>query len=161
MQRVAVEAVVNTSIGSVSIINTHLAFHDSSETQQQLERLYHLELERTEHHRQPKLIGIGTYQQGYPAAARMLCGDFNFLPNSSHYRYQTEKYWIDAWHHTHRRRAHLPTCGIFDFKQWPEGGHCRDYFWLSQELQGQKIRVDVDTATSLSDHQPVTLEISI
>ena len=43
MQRVAVEAVIDSKIGPISIINTHLAYHDDAENQQQLEHLNHLE----------------------------------------------------------------------------------------------------------------------
>ena len=46
MPRVAVETVINSQIGPVSIINTHLAYHDSNERQQQLERLKLLDRER-------------------------------------------------------------------------------------------------------------------
>ncbi len=161
MQRVAVEAVVDSKFGPLSIINTHLAFHDSNETQLQLERLYHLEKERGAQHRSPKLVDIGTYQNGYLACARIMCGDFNLAPDSSHYQYQIQKKWIDAWCHRHGDKDRLPTCGIFDSKQWPEGAHCRDYFWLSREFEFSELKIDVDTGTDLSDHQPVILELSI
>ena len=84
MQRIAVETVIDSKIGPVSIINTHLAFHDDSENQQQVAHLNHLEQERAAHHREPKQIGRGTYQEGFLASARMLCGDFtsHLIPRS-------------------------------------------------------------------------------
>jgi endonuclease/exonuclease/phosphatase family metal-dependent hydrolase len=165
MQRIAVETLVDSAMGPVSILNTHLAFHDDAENQQQVEYLNHLEQERIAHHREPKQAGTGTYQAGSLASARMLCGDFNFTPDSPQYRYQLDMNWVDAWKLNQADEAHPPTCGLFDAAQWPQGGHCRDFFWLSTELQSQQLEISanisVDTHSKLSDHQPVMLEISI
>ena len=161
MQRIAVETVVESTMGPVSILNTHLAFHDDAENQQQVEYLNHLEQERIAHHREPKRVDNGTYQAGFLASARMLCGDFNFTPDTPQYGYQVDWNWMDAWQMHNGAEAHPPTCGIFDAVQWPQGGHCRDFFWLSPELQSPHVEISVDTDTNLSDHQPVMLEISI
>jgi endonuclease/exonuclease/phosphatase family metal-dependent hydrolase len=161
MPRIAVETVANSSEGPVSIVNTHLAFHDEVENQQQVKHLNRLEQERSAHQREPKQIGSGTYQAGFPPVARMLCGDFNFTPETPQYRYQLDMGWVDAWQLSHGDEAYQPTCGIFDAAQWPQGGHCRDFFWISPELQSLQIEISVDTDTNLSDHQPVMLEISI
>ncbi|MCP4768948.1 MAG: hypothetical protein GY875_22140 [Gammaproteobacteria bacterium] len=161
MQRIAVETVVDSTMGPISILNTHLAFHDNAENQQQVEHLNHLEQERTAHQREPKRVGTGTYQAGFPASARMLCGDFNFTPDTPQYRYQLDMNWADAWKLNKSDETHPPTCGIFDAAQWPQGRHCRDFFWLSPELQSLQFKISVDTDTNLSDHQPVMLEISI
>jgi endonuclease/exonuclease/phosphatase family metal-dependent hydrolase len=161
MQRVAVETVVDSGMGPISIINTHLAYHDDAENQQQLEHLNHLEQERTAHQREPKRPGIGTYQAKFLAAARILCGDFNFTPDTSQYRFQHEANWGDAFTLRNDGAAHPPTCGIYDAAQWPQGEHCRDFFWLSPELQSLQFKINVDTDSKLSDHQPVMLEISI
>ena len=161
MQRIAIETEVTSSIGPLSIINTHLAFHDSNEAQQQLEHLTRLEQERLAQQQFPKSVGPGCYKQGFPASARVLCGDFNFDPGSSHYQYQTANGWSDAQTQSCPEQPHPPTCGIFDTEQWPQGEHCRDYFWLSNELASHKVDVHVDSKTNLSDHQPVVLEIDI
>ncbi len=161
MQRVAIETVVDSKIGPISIINTHLAFHDDAENQQQIEHLCHLEQERVAHHQEPKQVGIGTYQEAFLPSARILCGDFNFTVDSWQHRYQLDANWIDAWQKCNGDVVHPPTCGIFDAVQWPQGEHCRDFFWLSPELESLQVGISVDTETSLSDHQPVILEISI
>ncbi|MFT7672581.1 MAG: endonuclease/exonuclease/phosphatase family metal-dependent hydrolase [Gammaproteobacteria bacterium] len=161
MQRVSVETVIDSKIGGVSIINSHLAFHDENENRQQVERLNWLEQERFANQIDPKQIGIGTYQEGFPATARILCGDFNFTPDKSQYRHQLDMNWVDAWQMCNGEAKHLPTCGIFDPVQWPQGGHCRDFFWLSRELKFVGVDISVDIETNLSDHQPVILEISI
>jgi len=161
MQRVAVEVVVDSIIGPVSVINAHLAFHDDTENQQQIAHLNHLEQERAANHSEPKQVGPGIYQAGFPAAARMLCGDFNFTPETPQYRYQLDMNWADAWKLSQGDTMHPPTCGISDAAQWPQGEHCRDFFWLSPELQSLQLKISVDIDTKLSDHQPVMLEISI
>ena len=161
MPRVAVETIVNREFGQISIINTHLAYHDSSERQQQLERLKLLEQERKNQILYPKKHDAGVYQVGSRPVARILCGDFNFGIDFPEYEYQIENQWLDAWTVSNKNMAHTPTCGLFDHKQWPQGPHCRDYFWLSNELATVKMNMDVDTVTPLSDHQPIVLEINI
>jgi len=161
MPRVAVETVVSSNIGPLSIINTHLAYHDDSERQQQLERINLLERERKAQRLHPKKNDNGAYQIGPASLARILCGDFNFEIKDSEYEYQTNNQWIDAWVTSNMGEVHSPTCGIFDLLQWPQGAHCRDYFWLSNELSAIKFNMQVDTDTALSDHQPIMLEIEI
>ena len=160
MPRVAIEACVNSNLGPLSIINTHLAYHDSNEAQLQVEHLYALEVERLAHIQSPKGQGPGCFQTGHVPSARILCGDFNFDPQGTHYQYQVNSDWIDSWQHSLPNKAQPPTCGIFDRDQWPQGGHCRDYFWLSHELTTHSINVNVDQTTDLSDHQPIILEIN-
>lgn len=161
MPRVAIETCINSSIGYLSIINTHLAFHDANENQRQIEHISYLEKERLAQHKSPKDPGPGSYQSGYLASARIICGDFNFEPESSHYQYQISSGWRDAQKQCNPETLHQPTCGIYDTAQWPQGVHCRDYFWLSQELGNHKVHVTVDSTTDLSDHQPIILEINI
>jgi endonuclease/exonuclease/phosphatase family metal-dependent hydrolase len=66
---------------------------------------------------------------------------------------------VDCWSLFHGERPHDPTCGIFDRKQWPEGPHCRDFFFVSEELSSRINNVRVDCETAASDHQPVSLSI--
>lgn len=161
MARVAVEVCIDSKIGPLSIVNTHLAYHDINESQLQLEHLARLEQERVAHHQFPKNSASGCYQTGFHASARILCGDFNLEPNSSHYEYQVTNGWNDAWKRGSPDKPYPPTCGVFDILQWPQGPHCRDYFWLSNELVSTNIKVIADGNTSLSDHQPIILEIDI
>ncbi len=159
--RVAIETIVASKIGPLSIVNTHLAYHDSNETQLQLIHLNQLELERIAHLKSPKTLGPGCFQAGFSGAARLLCGDFNFEPESSHYEYQINQNWIDSWKLVCADKPQPWTCGIFDKQQWQQGPHCRDYFWLSSELASTDIKVSVDTSTDLSDHQPIIIEIDL
>ncbi len=161
MPRVAIDTCIDSSIGPLSIINTHLAFHDSNEVQQQLGHLQAIEQDRLAHLQYPKAAGPGSFQEGYLASARILCGDFNFAPEFPHYQYQLNSGWIDTWKLCCPDAPQPSTCGIFDQVQWAQGGHCRDYFWLSKELASRKVGASVDSDTDLSDHQPIILEINI
>ena len=161
MPRVAIDTCIDSSIGPLSIINTHLAFHDRNETQLQIEHLTRLEQERFAQHQSPKAAGPGCFHTGYLASARILSGDLNFDPESIHYQYQKDHGWIDAWQHSSLNQPHPTTCGLFDAVQWPQGGHCRDYFWLSQDFASFEINANADSTASLSDHQPIILEIDV
>lgn len=161
MPRVAVETVVYSEMGPLSIINTHLAYHDSHERQQQLERLWELDQERKSQILYPKKYDRGSYQKGPLPVARILCGDFNFGLDFPEYNYQVNHEWLDAWAASGENQPHPPTCGVFDAEQWPQGPHCRDFFWLSSELEARRFTMKTDTETALSDHQPITLEIDI
>lgn len=151
---------VETLIGgtqSIRIFNTHLAYHDTAERHAQL--TYLSDLARQD--RLPtRAKGQGIYAQPYPAKATLLCGDLNLVSRSDQYHWLTQQGWQDAFQQCFPGQASLPTCGVHDPEQWPEGPHCRDYIWL-QSLQAATFTVD--TQTPLSDHQPliVTLEPSV
>ena len=161
MPRVAVEAVVNSTIGPLSVINTHLAYHDGYERKQQLERLNLIDHERKNQILYPKKSDTGAYQKGPLPVARVLCGDFNFGIEYPEHALLVDSGWIDAWAASNTGKLHSPTCGLFDHRQWPQGPHCRDFFWLSNELESPRLEMEVDTETRLSDHQPIVLEIDI
>lgn len=43
--------------------------------------------------------------------------------------------------------------------QWPQGPHCRDFIFVSAGLARQVRRIEVDTETLASDHQPIMVEL--
>ncbi len=99
-----------------------------------------------------------------PSAA-VLCGDFNFRVQDAEYAVITS--FVDAqtprledsWRIVHGDRPHDPTCGIFDANQWPEGPHCRDFFFASEDIASHIKGLRVDAQTAASDHQPLSLSI--
>lgn len=161
MQRTAIETVIGSRIGDLSVINNHLAFHDPNENLRQVERLCELEQERVGRLDGPGEIVDGCYRQLHLPTARILCGDFNFGLKGKQYRYLLDNGWHDAWKCVYNDEPHAPTCGVFDREQWPEGPHCRDFFWLSENLAQVEMTLGVDTGTSLSDHQPVLIELDL
>jgi exonuclease III len=48
---------------------------------------------------------------------------------------------------------------LHDVKQWPDGPHCRDFFFITNDLVDTVQKIEVNTETAASDHQPVWLEL--
>jgi endonuclease/exonuclease/phosphatase family metal-dependent hydrolase len=44
--------------------------------------------------------------------------------------------------------------------QWPDGADCRDFVFVTEDLVDRVCRMEVDEATTASDHQPVFVEIA-
>ena len=65
----------------------------------------------------------------------------------------------DAWTTAKPNQVHAPTCGIYDHEQWAEGPHCRDFFFVCEELADCIEDIFVDTETRASDHQPIVLTL--
>ena len=63
----------------------------------------------------------------------------------------------DAWLIAYPDQDHKPTCGIFDRKSWPEGPHCRDFFFVAGDCAQEIESIDVDVETDASDHQPLKI----
>ena len=97
----------------------------------------------------------------------IICGDFNFTPDSELYKQMTAPIpgktpdLIDAWNTAHPDASRVPTSGVFDHKQWKKGPHCRDYFFLSQNLSQRIQEVSVNVKTDASDHQPIRLILEV
>ena len=65
----------------------------------------------------------------------------------------------DAWTSLYPDRPHAPTCGIFDREQWPQGPHCRDFFFAAGPLAGAIRNLAVNLESDASDHQPLCLDL--
>lgn len=160
MARCCIETVIDAEPAPIRIFNTHLAYHSAEERLLQVsyfcDRLKWLLAAIAD----PPLTGYGPYQNRYATPDCMLCGDLNFVPFGPEYQLLKQAGWIDAIPSTRGNCGHLPTCGIHDRKTWPEGPHCRDYFWLAPGLAETELRLQVDTDCTFSDHQPLVLELT-
>ncbi len=168
MPRQATEIIIETSRRPLRITTTHLEFHSIT---QRLAQMRHLR----------DLFKDVVYNQDYQAdslpddpyaavmrpAASILCGDFNAVPGDEEHRALTAPlkgstdHYIDAWPKVHGIKEHAATCGIFDHQQWPEGAHCRDYFFVSSALVPELDTIVVQSQTNASDHQPVALTLKL
>ncbi len=164
MLRQATEVVVEDTRGPLRILTTHLEYHSETQRQAQAWRLRDLQAEVVANARAPgTLPPDGPYAAHPRPAGCLICGDFNIEPDDGVYRRMVEALggdtpaFEDAWRHHHGARPHDPTCGVFDHRQWPQGGHCRDYFFVTPDIAGRIEGVSVDTMTDASDHQPVRL----
>jgi len=160
MPREALEILVKYRGDPLRIITTHLEYFAIEQRQAQLQYLLRYQQECCERFRKPSPSGTGSYIAPPETDRTIICGDFNMEVNADHYKYFIENSgFVDAWNVVHDNIPHSPTCGIYDHEQWPNGEHCRDFFFLSPTLSTFANGLVVDTDTQASDHQPVRLTL--
>ena len=164
MSRQTTEIVLSTDSGALRLMNTHLEFFSEKQQLAQVQRIRELHEEACAQTREAGLDFPNTpFAQIQRPENMVICGDFNFVPESASYRLITSAFpedvpdLVDAWDVVHPENDRSPTCGIFDHKQWKKGPHCRDYFFISQNLSPQVNQVSVNTETAASDHQPIRI----
>ena len=164
MSRQTTEIVLSTDSGALRLMNTHLEFFSEKQQLAQVHRIRELHEEACAQTREAGLDFPNTPFASIQRPENMvICGDFNFVPESASYRLITSAYpedvpdLVDAWDVVHPENNRSPTCGIFDHKQWKKGPHCRDYFFISENLSPQVNQVSVNTETAASDHQPIRI----
>ncbi|MEX0693072.1 MAG: endonuclease/exonuclease/phosphatase family protein [Rhodospirillales bacterium] len=164
MPRQALEIVVADHDKPFRVTATHLEYHSARQRMAQVERLRTIQTEITENSayadHAPK---SGPYAAIARPASGILCGDFNSAPDDPVYNHMisvgdgADSGYQDAWRRVMGTTPHAPTCGIYDHRQWPEGAHCRDFMFVTDDLAGTINRIQVDEMTAASDHQPVLL----
>ncbi len=164
MARQAIETTVETARGPLRVMNTHLEFHSANQRLAQVGRLraVHAEIVANAEHR-PAFDAAGPYRELQRPSDCVLCGDFNMEVGSTEYSILINGTgdigFRDAWCCCHLERDHEPTCGIYDLEQWPQGAHCRDFFFVTESVAEQIASVAVNTETDASDHQPLMLTL--
>ncbi|MEW5879104.1 MAG: endonuclease/exonuclease/phosphatase family protein [Pseudomonadota bacterium] len=157
MQRQAVEVVVETRAGPLRVVTTHLEYYSSVHRAAQIERLRALQSEVADNESHPPKAAASPYDAVPRPASLVLCGDLNFLPREPEYEMLFAPPLLDAWRVARGAEPHPPSTGLYDRRQWPMGGHCRDYFAVTADVARRVAEVTVDTATDASDHQPLRL----
>lgn len=167
MTRQALEIVVAADNGPVRITTTHLEYHSEHQRLAQAERLHDIQAEAAHIHdtnNDDAAPSAGPYARIARPGKSLLCGDFNSLPHDPVYKTLTSANegfsgYLDAWGLAHPNQPHAATCGLFDSRQWPEGPHCRDFFFLTEDLKSAVCDFQVNMETAASDHQPVLLAL--
>jgi endonuclease/exonuclease/phosphatase family metal-dependent hydrolase len=159
MQRQAIEVVVETRGGPLRVVTTHLEYYSDAHRAAQIERLRALQSAVAENEARPPKAGPSPYDPTPRPAALVLCGDLNLLPDDAQYALLFAPPFLDVWRHVRGGEPHPPTTGLFDRRQWPLGGHCRDYFAVTADVARRIAAIEVDLATDASDHQPLRLEL--
>jgi len=161
MPRTAIEVIVDSGNDKVRVLTTHLEYFSRLQCKAQCRALYTILDDASQRAQHPlrqtgKILLANVPQTGLGVA----CGDFNLEPSSEEYRLLTasddKPLLFDAWAEV-SDQPHLPTCGIHDHKQWPQGAHCRDFFFVTEPLKPRVKSVTVDVDTDASDHQPIKL----
>lgn len=163
MPRQLVEVSVETADRSLRVMTTHLEYHSETQRISQCQRILDIQQEITAIENAPPNCDVsGPYMPLDRGESCVICGDFNFLPDSNEYQLftdtsQPESMLLDAWRVISSDQAQPPTSGIFDHAQWPEGAHCRDYMFITSDLSDDIDDFQVNTTTDASDHQPLLL----
>ncbi|MEK7821066.1 MAG: endonuclease/exonuclease/phosphatase family protein [Pseudomonadota bacterium] len=167
MPRAAVEATVETPEGPLRIVTMHLEYHSARQRAAQIARVRALHAEVAVNAATPPLDpGQGIYAAPVRPASAVLCGDLNLLPGDSEYAALFAPFddgtppLKDAWRVARADEPHPPSCGLFDRAQWPEGGHCRDYFAVTPDVAARVRSIECDVRADASDHQPVRIVLS-
>jgi endonuclease/exonuclease/phosphatase family metal-dependent hydrolase len=167
MQRVLVEAVIAAPFGMVRVMTTHLEYYSAAQRAAQVERIRELHAEaalraRREHKRDD---AQGPFRNMRRAVSAILTGDFNFRPDDALHNRLAAPFGYevpalcDAWQVRHPGKAHPPTVGVFDRAQWPGGGFCCDFIYVSDDLRTRVVDMRVDRHSDASDHQAVILTL--
>ncbi|HJV52108.1 MAG TPA: endonuclease/exonuclease/phosphatase family protein [Noviherbaspirillum sp.] len=167
MQRVALEATLDTPLGVLRVTTTHLEYYSELQRLAQVARLRELHQEAYAHARhaspaKPSDVLFFTPPRG---AAAILTGDFNFRPESTEHALLLRPFddatpaWRDAWQLRHTRQTHPPTLGLYDKAQWPGEPFTSDFIFVSEDLAPRVREVRVDHESKASDHQAIALEL--
>ncbi|WP_027803501.1 endonuclease/exonuclease/phosphatase family protein [Paraburkholderia dilworthii] len=166
MLRVALEAMIDTDVGPLRVVSTHLEFYSETQRLAQVERLRALHQEACDHARRPARAekqDSPFADTGRPVSA-IVCGDFNSAFRASAYRSMLEPIpgapaFADAWTCAHGDAARAPTVGLHDHEQWPDGPFACDFIFVTENLGPRVTRCEVDPHSQSSDHQPMWLEL--
>jgi len=168
MQRVLLEAVVQSEFGPLRVMTTHLEYYSLAQRLAQIDAIRHLHAEACAHACQPRR-GEGEQGGSFEVFARpasaLLCGDMNF-PAEAPERARLLAPFTDAtpafrdsWDVLYPGMPHAPSVGIHpvDFVDAPA---CFDFVFLTEAL-AQRLRAHhTDPSTEASDHQPVWIDLS-
>ena len=164
MPRQVSEITIQTPFFPLCVMTTHLEYGSQNQRYEQVKRILSIKDDIDN-----LSINPATIQEESPYAKLersnkvVICGDFNFEPNSKEYSLITSnshESLIDSWTHLNENLDHAPTCGIFDKKQWSEGPHCRDFAFVSDNLKSNIVNLVVNEETDASDHQPLVLTVT-
>ncbi|MCS6786550.1 MAG: endonuclease/exonuclease/phosphatase family protein [Thiobacillaceae bacterium] len=167
MQRVLLEAVVESALGPVRVLTTHLEYYSRLQRRAQIEAIRALHAEACAHARTPRRgegEEGGSFEVFPRPASALLCGDMNFPAWADERARLLSPFadgtpaFVDAWTVLHGDRPHPPTVGIHpvDFVDRPE---CFDFWFLTEDLAPRLRAYGVDAQTAASDHQPVWIEL--
>lgn len=159
MQRQAIEAVIGTPSGPLRVMTTHLEYYSAAHRSAQVARLRTIQAEVAANEASPAKAAPSPYDPTARPSSLVLCGDFNLAPEDAEYGALFAPPLVDAWKHARSGEPHPSTTGLFDRRQWPMGGHCRDYFAVTADIAARIATIECETASDASDHQALRLAL--
>jgi len=175
MPRACVSATLRAPFGPLRVMTTHLEYYSAAQRLAQAKALREVHLQASAHALAPPMADEsgGPFQAKPHTVSAVLCGDFNAEPSDPAYAaVQVAAHaakpgdgaaslhgLADAWPRAHPGRAHEPTFRLFDRRYGPEPVAC-DFFFVTEDLLSRVRRLEIDSDTRLSDHQPVWLRLA-
>ncbi|SAL56099.1 endonuclease/exonuclease/phosphatase family protein [Caballeronia humi] len=167
MLRVALEAIIDTDVGPLRVVSTHLEFYSEVQRLAQVERLRELHREACDHARRPaksEKPNSPFADTGRPMSA-IVCGDFNSAFGANAYQRMLEPLpdapsFVDAWTLANPDAPRAATVGLYDHEQWPDGPFACDFVFVTEDLSKRVARCEVDQTSRSSDHQPIWIELN-
>ena len=166
MPRVAVEATIQAPLGAIRVTTTHLEYYSEAHRLAQARRLREIHAEACGRAAvDPASSDANATFAPTPQTTRaILAGDFNFPPDEPSYEAIQRPLedggpaYRDAWTIAHGRQPHEPTFCVHDAR-YSKSPYCCDFVFVSGDLAARVRRVEVNSQTRDSDHQPVLLEL--
>ncbi len=167
MSRMLIEATLDTPLGPIRVMTTHLEYFSATQRVAQVEAIRARHAEACAHATRDLVrdSSHGPFHSYAQATAAILTADFNFKPEDPlHARLQAPineetPAFVDAWQHLHPGQPHVHTNGVYDRKQWPAPHTC-DFIFVSADLLNRVRAFRVDSDTQASDHQPLLIEFA-
>lgn len=151
-------------LGAVRVMTTHLEYHSAAQRLAQVRALQSIHAEA--------LAQCGALPGTAPAATpyttpvhtthAVLCGDFNMDPDSAEYAALVKPGAAtlhDSWRLLHGDAPQPATFCVFD-RTWGLTPVACDFVLVSDSLRAHVRQWHTDSATTLSDHQPVLLTLA-
>ncbi len=167
MARTALEAVIESPFGWVRVVTTHLEYYSPTIRMAQVNALRLIHSEACAQATAPRKSGArGDPFRAQPRPATgIVCGDFNFRPDSAEYSRLTAPFddgalpLRDAWTAAHPCASHPPTFRLHE-TEVHEAPYCCDFVFVTEDLVPRVRKVKIDETTQASDHQPVLVELT-
>lgn len=167
MPRVAVEATLDTPVGVLRVMTTHLEYFSALQRRQQVDalRAIHAQSHGRATNSKTKDDSGTPFQSVAESSSLILTGDFNLRPDDPLHGRVQESFddgtprLRDAWEHLNGDAPHPLSVGIYDHEQWPEPFTC-DFIFVSEDLLPRVRHFATDDKTMSSDHHPQVLELA-
>lgn len=168
MPRMALEVLLDTPLGILSTITTHLEFYSALQRMAQVDYLRGIHQEVWAHAGlKNKTHPSGPFSPYPEIAGSILAGDFNFSEIAAERARLLSPYgktvppFLDSWEIANPNSKHAPTMGVFDHERWPDGPFVSDYIFISENLANHVQKVSVEEKSLASDHQALLLELAV
>lgn len=162
-----VVTVRDPALGLVRVMCTHLEYHSASQRLAQVQALRAIHAEAlAQLQALPAAASAATpYTTPVHTPHAVLCGDFNLHAGEPAYaalvaaQADGSSLWHDSWTLLHGSAPQPPTFCVFD-RTWGPAPVACDFVLVSDSLRSQVRAWHSDSASQLSDHQPVLLSLA-